>query len=117
MMHTYNLFNKDIETIFHSTGGIIHTLNPHSYCVALKDEIFQKALVTSDYLIADGIGIVLAERILFGNKTKKITGSDIHQEFLKFCNKNCLRVFYLGSTPRVLDLIEKKYKQNIPRLR
>jgi UDP-N-acetyl-D-mannosaminuronic acid transferase (WecB/TagA/CpsF family) len=34
--------------------------NPHSYAVALKDNVFARALKDADWLVLDGTGIVLA---------------------------------------------------------
>ena len=39
---------------------LINTINAHSYNTALKDELFQEALLKGDVLIPDGAGIVLA---------------------------------------------------------
>ena len=41
-------------------------LNPHSYVVSLKDKKFAKALRDATWLIPDGVGIVLASRVLGG---------------------------------------------------
>jgi N-acetylglucosaminyldiphosphoundecaprenol N-acetyl-beta-D-mannosaminyltransferase len=34
--------------------------NPHSYAIALKDEVFSRALKSADWLAPDGAGVVLA---------------------------------------------------------
>src|ERR1019366_93265 len=52
-------------------------INPHSYVVACKDKTFEKALREADWLIRDGIGIVIASRLLKGEIHKRITGPDI----------------------------------------
>lgn len=61
-----------------STITLINTINPHSYCVTKRDDLFREALMQSDVLIPDGIGIVLAARILKKRKIKKIAGADLH---------------------------------------
>lgn len=40
--------------------------NPHSYAMALKDEIFPRALQSANWLVPDGAGVVLASRFLGG---------------------------------------------------
>ncbi len=95
---------------------IVATLNPHSYCIAKRDKTFDKALSTSDILLPDGIGIVLAARVIHGEKIKKIAGADIHTHLLKLANLEGLRVFYLGATVRTLELIKKRVQKEYPRI-
>ena len=54
---------KSLNQINFNNHRIINTINPHSYCVALKDVDFRNALKNSDILLPDGIGIVWAEKV------------------------------------------------------
>ena len=67
----YDIFNSKLTTISTNKRVVINTINPHSYCVALKDSVFRDALLDSDILLPDGIGIVYASRILKNKKIKK----------------------------------------------
>ena len=80
MLNHYNIYKSDLEQIDFSTSKVINTINPHSYCVAKKDQAFEEALKNSDILLPDGIGVVWAEKFLNGNTIKKIAGYD----FLSF---------------------------------
>ena len=51
--------------------------NPHSYAIALKDEVFSRALKAADWLMPDGFGVVLASRLLGGAIHERVTGSDV----------------------------------------
>ena len=93
---------------------IINTVNPHSYCVAQKDELFAEALKSSDILLPDGSGMVMASRILNGKKISKIAGADLHDYLLKEAALKSLKVFYLGASQNTLDKIEKKLKVEFP---
>jgi N-acetylglucosaminyldiphosphoundecaprenol N-acetyl-beta-D-mannosaminyltransferase len=73
----YNLFAGPLEFFSNGFTGVINCINPHSYVIALKDKSFMEALKRSDYLVADGVGIQLAARILEGEKVEKISGSDL----------------------------------------
>jgi N-acetylglucosaminyldiphosphoundecaprenol N-acetyl-beta-D-mannosaminyltransferase len=92
----------------------VNTLNPHSYCVAKKDRNFKKALQSSDYLMADGIGIVLAIRILNGVKINRTAGADIHKHLLEEAQKNYLKVFYLGADESTLHKIKNRVIKEYP---
>jgi len=95
---------------------IINTINPHSYCEAKKDEVFAKALLSSDVLLPDGSGIVLATKILTGKKINKIAGADIHQYLLEQANLNNQKVFYLGASKSTLQLIGKRIIKEFPNI-
>ncbi len=41
------------------------------YIVARKDNQFREALMASDFIIPDGVGIILATRVLSGKKICK----------------------------------------------
>lgn len=96
---------------------VINTINPHSFCVAVKDETFRKALVNSNILIPDGIGIVKAIKFLSNKKIKRITGADLHNHLIKLAKKNYLKVFYLGASNTTLDKIKKKVAFDYPNIK
>lgn len=96
---------------------IVNTINPHSFCVAENDMVFKQALMDSELLIPDGIGIVMAIRILNNIKTTRITGADMHLHLLEQANKNRLKVFYLGSSKATLKKIEKRISVEYPLVR
>lgn len=93
---------------------LINTINPHSYCVTKKDTLFREALQNSNLLIPDGIGIVLAARILSGQKIQRISGADLHAHLLLLLNQQNGRVFYLGSMPTTLQKIQERLQQEYP---
>lgn len=95
---------------------IINTINPHSFCEAKKDKVFTEALLSSDVLLPDGSGIVLATKILIGKKIKKIAGADIHHYLLEQAHLKSQNVFYLGASVSTLQLIENRIKKEYPNI-
>jgi N-acetylglucosaminyldiphosphoundecaprenol N-acetyl-beta-D-mannosaminyltransferase len=110
----YKIFSG--EEAFFSGGfqGVISTINPHSYIVARKDEAFRNALMNSDVLVPDGIGFVLAARIIAGTRIKRITGSDIHQILLKYLDAKNGSCFYFGSEDATLGKIKERILKEYP---
>jgi N-acetylglucosaminyldiphosphoundecaprenol N-acetyl-beta-D-mannosaminyltransferase len=104
----YQVFSGNLNETRTSGKIIINTINPHSYCVARKDELFQNALKTSDFLLPDGIGIVLAARFLRGKRIQKIAGADLHEFLIKTANTQKLKVFYLGASEATLEKIKTR---------
>jgi N-acetylglucosaminyldiphosphoundecaprenol N-acetyl-beta-D-mannosaminyltransferase len=110
---TLDKLNLDIKKL---NRFIINTINPHSYVVAKNDELFQKALKSSDVLVPDGSGIVLAAKFINGKKIQKIAGADVHKFLLQKANRENLKVFYMGSSQKTLDIIREKLKKEYPNI-
>ncbi len=90
-------------------------INPHSYVVSLSDPKFSKALVGADWLIPDGVGIVLASKLLGQSIKTRITGSDIFFETSARINDLLgVRVFFLGSTNETLAKICLNMSKDYP---
>lgn len=93
-------------------------MNPHSYVVALKDKAFSTALHTADWLIPDGVGVVLASRLLDGEIGERVTGSDIFQGVHKELERlGGHSVFFLGSTEETLAEIRLRMAADFPNIR
>jgi len=97
-------------------GGktIINTINPHCFCETKRDNLYRQALLDSDILLADGIGIVWAIKILYGKKIKRIAGSDFHELILNTLNEQHGSCFYLGSSESVLSKIRERAFKEYP---
>jgi N-acetylglucosaminyldiphosphoundecaprenol N-acetyl-beta-D-mannosaminyltransferase len=87
---------------------IINTINQYSYCMAEEDLSFKTALVNSDILLPDGIGIVKACSFLNGISIDKIAGADIHKKLLNELNGVSGKCFYLGASNHTLGKISKR---------
>jgi N-acetylglucosaminyldiphosphoundecaprenol N-acetyl-beta-D-mannosaminyltransferase len=92
-------------------GKYLACANPHSLEVARIDPLFQKALKGADLIVPDGVGIIVASKILGGRISNRITGSDIFFELSKILNKKGnYSYFFLGSTQDTLKKIEEKLR-------
>jgi len=93
-------------------------LNPHSVRSAMSDQKAVEALKWADILIPDGVGIVLASRILGGGIRERITGSDIFRELSRRLNRRGgASYFFLGSSEATLAAIKRRMAQEFPRIR
>jgi N-acetylglucosaminyldiphosphoundecaprenol N-acetyl-beta-D-mannosaminyltransferase len=110
----YKLFDGNLNTLSANSKTVINTINQYSFCVAERDEEFKEALMSSDVLLPDGIGIVVAVKSTTGYALKKISGADLHQSMLTRLNRNNGRVFYLGSSNNTLSKIENRLKAEYP---
>jgi N-acetylglucosaminyldiphosphoundecaprenol N-acetyl-beta-D-mannosaminyltransferase len=111
--------NKILHWLDYESG--VHYLacaNSHSIDAARRDPEFLKSLTSADLLIPDGMGVVLASRILKGQIRQRITGNDIFIGLNEQLNKReTASCFFLGSTEKTLDCIVKRIVLDFPRVR
>jgi N-acetylglucosaminyldiphosphoundecaprenol N-acetyl-beta-D-mannosaminyltransferase len=98
-------------------GKYFVCVNPHSLRLARGDPLFHQALQKADLLIPDGIGIIIASKILGGNIRERITGSDIFSGICRSLNEQRhYRCFFLGSIYQTLTKIVDKMKVDFPNI-
>ena len=113
------LFNDVFETfkVASASPKWLACLNPHSYVIAEEDQHFSIALKHADWLIPDGVGIVIASKILGGSIHERVTGSDLFSALNNRMNLNGgHRVFFLGATEETLAKIRVKMAADFPRV-
>lgn len=122
-----SLISSKKELEFLPKGKVlINTINAHSYNVAQKDEAFAEALKNGNYLIPDGISIVMACRWLKvkSQPKERIAGWDLFSfemeklgrksEKRKVNSEKCLRVMFVGSSEDVLSKITERAAVDYP---
>lgn len=89
--------------------------NPHSLEVARRDPAFAQAIREADLVVPDGVGIVLASRLLGGVIRQRITGMDLFRALnARLAADGNRRCFFLGSTPRNLESIRSRMAREYP---
>jgi N-acetylglucosaminyldiphosphoundecaprenol N-acetyl-beta-D-mannosaminyltransferase len=105
----------DLKQInFNGAPMVINTLNPHSYCTAKKDKLFDDALMASDVLVPDGIGIVWGEKMIHKNTIYKIAGYDLFEHFMNTMNVSGGTAFFLGASNETLERITENAGIDFP---
>ena len=114
----YEIFSDSLDKINLPKNSklVINTINPHSYVVAKKDDIFQAALRDSDILLPDGIGIVYASRYLNKIKIAQITGSDLLIHMLKILNEINGKCFFMGANDETLLKLKNNIRYDFPKI-
>ncbi len=127
----FNVFDGDLNRwitelvnkyILNNTSRALYfvQLNPHSFEVSLKDEIFYNAVKNADFVFPDGIGIVLASRILSGKIIRRISGYDIFinlSHYLNTYKEQKFSYFFLGSNENTLNKIITKMSYDFPNIK
>ena len=126
----YELFSEGFDTLMNELSVVLLNdgscksdccwftcLNPHSYVVASKDEEFSSSLLASDWIIPDGIGIVIASKALKKNLRERLTGYDIFVGVNSLLNKSGGSVYFLGGSEETLKKISHRIAKDYPNLR
>lgn len=95
---------------------LINTINAHSYNVALKDNLFQEALLNGGALIPDGASMVLAFKFLRRERIERTAGWDLFQYEMNKLNEKGGVCFFLGSSEGTLELVREKAKEVYPNI-
>jgi N-acetylglucosaminyldiphosphoundecaprenol N-acetyl-beta-D-mannosaminyltransferase len=99
-------------------GKVFVCANPHSLVGAKNDLLFQQAIHNADLVTPDGVGIIIASKILGGKIRDRVTGSDIFWGLSARLNETGGRsYFFLGSTEETLAAIRDKMAVEYPNIR
>lgn len=91
--------------------------NSHSLAVAQKDQEFFNALNDADQVVADGVGVTAIARLARINVGARIVGEAYFLALMKALeDRGTGRVFFFGSTDRVLQLISNRFHTEFPSL-
>ena len=94
------------------------TINPHSYVTSQSDHKFSLALKNADWLIPDGIGIVIFSKLFDKKINIRVTGWDIFSSLNNKLNKTSGKsVFFLGSSEDTLSKISLYMQANYPNIK
>ncbi|MDR3126969.1 MAG: WecB/TagA/CpsF family glycosyltransferase [Tannerellaceae bacterium] len=96
---------------------VIQTINAYSWTMAGRLATFKQALLGSDVLLPDGVSIVLAARLLTGQRIKKMAGADIHRLLLGILEASGGSCFYLGASEETLSKIKERISREYPSVR
>jgi N-acetylglucosaminyldiphosphoundecaprenol N-acetyl-beta-D-mannosaminyltransferase len=99
-------------------GKCLAIVNPHSVETAFRDPEFAAAICAADLVTPDGVGILLASKILGAGIPEVVNGPDLFEALCRQLNakKTGTKMFFLGSTPDNLNAIEDKFKTDFPNL-
>ncbi len=96
-----------LESIFNDLNmgkqNFIVNVNPEIIVQNYKDKQFVAKLNEQQYQIPDGIGIVMASKIMKGNIRNRITGIDFMDSICKQSTRNNGKIFLYGAKPEIVQ--------------
>lgn len=97
---------------------LINTINAHSFNTAQNDPLFAESLLECDYLLPDGVSILIACKLLNLDNcpNQRCPGWDLFDIEMKKLNETGGKVMFMGSSEIVLEQIRQKAKMEYPKL-
>ena len=79
-----------------------------------KDPDLARACRAADLVVADGMALIWASRLLGSRLPERVAGIDFMQELLHAASKHKLRVYFLGAKPDVVSELVKRCQRQFP---
>lgn len=89
----------------------------HGVMEAHRDSNFKKILNSADLFVPDGISLVWIARCRGFPLKKRVSGTDLMEEFFRVANQKGYSSFFYGDSEETLNLLKKKILTNFPNLK
>ncbi len=78
------------------------------------DQNLRRAVLGADMILADGMSVVWASRLLFRPLPERVAGIDLMTDMLKLADEKGYRVYCLGATEEVMQKVEDHIHRKVP---
>lgn len=95
---------------------IVVTPNAEILQAYATDPKVHETLLQADYVIPDGIGVVLASRKLGTPLKEKVAGVELAAHLIARCERDGKKVYFLGAKPGVAELAKANFLKKHPNL-
>ncbi len=93
---------------------IIVTPNAEILQMISKDDAVRKAMLRADYVVPDGVGVLLAAKRLGTPLREKVAGVELGTNLLKRCAAEGKRVYFLGAKPGIAAEAKRILEEEMP---
>ncbi|WP_408955717.1 WecB/TagA/CpsF family glycosyltransferase [Natroniella sp. ANB-PHB2] len=108
---------SQIESFLNSgQANLIVTPNPEMIIRANYDQQLKRILNSAELALADGVGLLLAAKMLGVELKERVTGVELVQRLLKLGNQMGLRFYFLGAEPEIAAQAKKNLQVQYPNL-
>lgn len=114
----YQEFVDDIIDLAQSgESHYVSVVAVHVTIEAYDDPALAKAVNESKLIVADGMPIVKAMKLLHGYKQERVAGMDLLPSLLKEAEKKGISIYFYGGTQSMLDKTDVYLKEHYPGLK
>lgn len=109
---------RDVLALAQADGtAYVVTPNPEISEACMEDERLARAVAGADYVLPDGIGVVMAAKICGTPLKERVGGFDLATALLPELERRGLRLFLLGAKPDVAEKAAANLRARFPALR
>jgi N-acetylglucosaminyldiphosphoundecaprenol N-acetyl-beta-D-mannosaminyltransferase len=109
---TFSELLKEIESNLNQNKITISFAPVDSTMLCYKNNYLKKIYNSFDYVLADGMPILFASKILKKSLPERVAGLDLLQRMINLCSKKRYSVFFLGSNKKTVEKFKKKLFNN-----
>ncbi|HEX6989419.1 MAG TPA: WecB/TagA/CpsF family glycosyltransferase [Bacillota bacterium] len=95
---------------------IVVTANPEILVASRSDPVLARVLEEAALVVADGIGVVAAARLLGSPVPERVPGVELLERLLAACAREGLRPFFLGARLEVVEAAAQRSAARYPGL-
>ncbi len=107
---------EEIKKYINSRRCLCHivSVNPENLVIAQKHMSFNNVIKTAQIKIIDGIGVVMAARILGIPIGERVSGVNLMSDLIIYAGKGRLTVLLIGGRPNLANQLAKCYQDQFP---
>jgi len=98
------------------TPKTVIAVNPEKIMKCRSDNKLAEVINAAGILIPDGIGVVIAARMLYAKKLQRVPGSELMPEICALAEKIGSKIFLFGAKPEVNKKAVERLQQRYPKL-
>lgn len=112
----FNTTETDFQEILHNkindhTNTFVVTANPEIVMYAKANPRYAELIQSADYIIPDGIGIIMGAKMLKTPLQERVTGYDLFVHLLEWGNAHQKSAFFIGAQPAVIRKLKKPFRK------
>ena len=105
------------ETIARRGKMQIGVVNAAKIVNMRRDDLLRRSVLASDLILADGISVVWASRLLGRPLPERVAGIDLMMGMFRSGDLRGYRIYCLGATEEVLDKVSSRLSTEFPNVR
>lgn len=111
------LLNELEEKILKEQKAFVITANPEIVMYAKNDSKYSSIVNHADYVIADGIGVIIGSKLISNPLPERIAGYDLMCDLLKKGDEQQWSAYFLGAKKDTIKKAINKIRNNYPQLK
>lgn len=109
--------NKIVELAKKREASYICFANVHMCIEAYEDPKFAEIVNKANMVCADGMTLVKAIKLKYKKNIERVAGMDMMPTMIEKCEKEEIKVFFLGTTDELLNKIKERIGKEHPQLK